>query len=333
MRGRTRRSRAAKSVLESSSSDSGMRSGSEPTTSPLSTDPAGLLLEDEEEEEEEEGNMDFEDQTQEEDEDTVDEDIDEEVDEDDEEVSSEPVENGDDNVNGDEDEDKDHNSDGNEDDNVDDRNHDLAEVNDDNQAVEGHEDAEQSDQEDGLDPEDLIIRLRLLRDAYNKALANVTAQVTLEVFRSSLPVLMRQHEDFVTDLHGRFLDNFRANCQSEFEQLLIEDDIIAKLEAFEQNIANARTRNEKSAAKQTRQRVEDEIRAVILEEKRSKLELLHKQNEDVSARNNELRSQLRTADSASREFLAAMSSLLPFLDEVLSKVDAWKGFRGKLTAL
>eukprot|EP00007_Cunea_sp_BSH-02190019_P004220 CAMPEP_0174231512 /NCGR_PEP_ID=MMETSP0417-20130205/2028_1 /TAXON_ID=242541 /ORGANISM="Mayorella sp, Strain BSH-02190019" /LENGTH=32 /DNA_ID= /DNA_START= /DNA_END= /DNA_ORIENTATION= len=31
-----------------------MRSGSEPTTSPLSTDPAGLLLEDEEEEEEEE---------------------------------------------------------------------------------------------------------------------------------------------------------------------------------------------------------------------------------------------------------------------------------------
>jgi hypothetical protein len=58
-----------------------------------------------------------------------------------------------------------------------------------------------------------ILRLQLVRAAYEKALENVQRQVTVEVFRASLPAVLRERDDFVNDLHLRFLSNFQLNCQ------------------------------------------------------------------------------------------------------------------------
>jgi hypothetical protein len=79
-------------------------------------------------------------------------------------------------------------------------------------------------------------------------------------------------------------------------------------------------RKENEVDRQACEQVENDIREVMIEEKRVKLEILRNQNEELTASNHELRSQLRSADAASEEFRSSLSSLLPFLDQVCTCV-------------
>ena len=91
-------------------------------------------------------------------------------------------------------------------------------------------------------------RARKLRDVYSRALKNALKPVSdYSNFAACFPTPAKYCENALRELHSDFVRKLGATCESEFDALLQEREVVKSLNELDALVEEAKRRREKSA--------------------------------------------------------------------------------------